>query len=72
VFCTYNFYLDQTPYKSNVISGKAQNPQFNYRKQHSIDCVTENMLRYFQNECLTVKIYGYPDLKKSKKEIDYS
>jgi hypothetical protein len=34
--------------------------------------VTENMLRYFQNECLTIKIYGYPDLKKGKKEVDHT
>lgn len=24
------------------------------------------MLRYFKNECLTIKLFGYPDLKKTK------
>lgn len=56
------FYLDETAITSNVVSGKSQNPEYNFRHHHTVECVTTNILKYFKNDCLCVKVFGYPDL----------
>lgn len=63
MFCEYTFYLDETPFRTAAVKGKNQNPEFNYRKQHTVECVTELMLKHLKNDCLVVKLYGYPDIK---------
>lgn len=65
VYCQYSFFLDNQKYKTGKIKGKNQNPKFNYMHHHTVNCVTSLLLEHLKNDCLTVELYGYPDMKKS-------
>lgn len=65
VYCEYTFYLDETPFRTTTVKSKNQNPEFNYRRQHTVGCVTELMLKHLKNDCLVIKLFGYPDIKRS-------
>uniref|UniRef100_A0A7S3RZK1 C2 domain-containing protein n=1 Tax=Strombidinopsis acuminata TaxID=141414 RepID=A0A7S3RZK1_9SPIT len=64
VYCQYSFFLDNAKYKTSKIKGKNQNPTFNYSNHHTVNCVTSLLLEHLKNDCLTVELYGYPDMKK--------
>ena len=51
-------------HKTKVVKGKERNPVFDYSKQHTQECVTDNFLKYLKEECLVFKVYGFPDVKK--------
>ena len=73
VRCEYKFYIDDTVYSTETFSEKSQNPVFNYDKQHHIECVTQRLLDYLQEEKLTIKIFATQQLtKKSPVKKDAS
>mmetsp|Transcript_2220 Transcript_2220/g.3339 ORF Transcript_2220/g.3339 Transcript_2220/m.3339 type:complete len:344 (+) Transcript_2220:2255-3286(+) len=65
--CEYKFYLDEEPCKTNVVTEKASKIDVAYEYIHHIDCVTDYLLKYLQDEKLTIKIFGTQDLKKQGK-----
>lgn len=63
-YVEYSLFLSEDKYRTNVAVGKQKDPEFNYAKQHTQECVTENFLKYLKDETMTFKVYGYPDVKK--------
>ena len=62
VFVTYLLNLDKkTTFRTKETEGKTQNPAFNFKQVHRIDCVTPSFLKYLTNGQVCFKVYGYPD-----------
>lgn len=64
VFVEYQIYLEEEKYRTEVVPGKNRDPEFKYQKHHTQSVVTENFLKYIKDECLTFKVFGFPDVKK--------
>lgn len=64
IYCEYKFYIDDTVYRTDVVEGRTQNPNFNYERKHEYSCVTQKLLDYLADDKLQIKIYGFKDLKK--------
>ena len=56
--------MDDTAYRTPVREGKSQDPDINYERQHHVDCVTANLVKYLLEDKMTVKIYGNQELQK--------
>jgi hypothetical protein len=59
-YCEYQFshLLDKKTYKTELAQGKNRNPELGYNCQHTVVCVTKNLLKYLLEDKLTIKIYG--------------
>lgn len=69
VYVKYSWYLDNQYYQTNICEGINRNPVFNYKQHINIDCVTEDLLRYFDNDALCFKVYGTPTSEKFRKQL---
>lgn len=67
VFVTYLLNLDKkSTFRTQETEGKTQNPAFNFKQVHRIDCVTPSFLRYLTNGQVCFKVYGYPDFEMAR------
>ena len=64
MYVEYTLFISEEKFKTEVCQGKSRSPPFNYKKEHTQACVTDNFLKYLKEECLVFKVYGYPDVKK--------
>ena len=46
IFVEYQFYLDEELHRTQICEGKQTNPVFNYRKQHTIEYISDGFLKY--------------------------
>lgn len=53
VFCEYSIFLGDEKFTTNFISGKCQEPEFNYTYQHTVEPVTEYFIQYLKNESVS-------------------
>jgi len=60
-YVEYGFYLDEQKYKTELCPGKNANPEFSYKRHHTIDFVTENLLKHLMEGAICFKVYGYPE-----------
>jgi hypothetical protein len=67
-FVKYGFYLDR-PEQTKTIAGTDSSPTYNYKHHYTIDCVTEDMIKYFNNDAICFKVFGLPTSMKVKKAI---
>ena len=65
VYVEYNFYLDQTNYRTETCKGINRNPEFNYVKHHNVPVVTSMLVDYLEKEVMRFRVYGFADVKKS-------
>ena len=68
-YVKYNWYLDNEEFRTETCEGVDRNPKFNYKYHMTIDCVTEDLLKYFENDALSFKIYGTPTQEKFRKQL---
>lgn len=61
-YVEYQFYLDETKYKTPVVEGKNREPEFGYAQQHSQSVVTENFIKFCKKENVIFKLFGFPDV----------
>ena len=62
VFAEYSFYLDPTKYRTKLVEGKNRNPEFGYKKLHTVEIVTKILVEYLEKETLCVRLYGFGDV----------
>lgn len=72
VYCEYSFFLDDQPYQTPMIPGKHQNPVFEYRYHHTVQSVSENLVRYLKQNALCIKVFGYPSLENEEQDTEES
>lgn len=65
-YVEYQFYLDQTKYKTKVVEGRERNPVYDYSHQHTVETVTDNLVKYLKEKCVTFRVYGFADVKEKK------
>jgi hypothetical protein len=58
IYCEYKFYMDEEVHKTQVCLGKNVSPEIGYEKIHRVHCVTDFLLKYLQEDKMTIKIYG--------------
>jgi len=63
VYVEYQFYLDQTKYKSEVCKGKNRNPDINYKHKHTCEIVTKMLVEYLEKDVMVFRVYGFADVK---------
>ena len=68
-YVEYSLFLSEEKHRTKTVAGKERSPVFEYAKHHTQECVTENFLKYLKDECLVFNLFGFPDVKKEKKEI---
>ena len=66
VYAEYSFYLDQTKYRTKTVEGKNRNPEFEYKKLHTIDYATKMLVDYLEKETLCIRLYGFADVGPKK------
>jgi len=62
VYVTYH--MKHEPSVINKVpdfEGKTQNPTFNYKKVHRIECINEYIFEYLSNGSIVFKTWGSPD-----------
>lgn len=69
VYVKYTWYLDNQSYQTDPINQTNKNPSFVHKNHITIDCVTEDLLKYFEHDALCFKIYGTPLNAKIRKQI---
>jgi len=50
LYVEYNFYLDEDRHRTQVVEGNNTAPVFNYRKQHTVEYVSDGFLKYLDTE----------------------
>jgi hypothetical protein len=68
-YVKYSWYLDNEEIQTDVIQGKDRNPKYNHKHLITIDCISEDILKYFENDALCFKVYGTPTSAKIRKQI---
>ena len=68
-YVKYSWYLDNAEFRTETYEGIDRNPKFKYKHHMTVDCVTEDLLKYFENDALSFKIYGTPTQEKFRKQI---
>lgn len=64
LFCTYSMkHVPNDKYSTDELKGQSTNQNFKFKKLHSIDCMTDYHLEYFNKGQIGVKVYGYPFYK---------
>jgi hypothetical protein len=51
-YVKYSWYLDSKEQQTETVSGMNRNPKFDYKHHMTIDCVTQDMIKYFNNDAL--------------------
>ena len=51
------------------MEGINRNPEWNYKYHMTVDCVTEDMIKYFLKDALCFKVYGTPTNEKFRRQI---
>jgi hypothetical protein len=70
VYVEYQFYLDQTKYKTKVCTGKNRNQDIDYKHQHTVEIVTKMLVEYLEKDVMVFRVYGFADVKpKSKNNV---
>lgn len=65
----YAWYLDNNEYQTNICEGVNRNPVYDYKFHMNVDCVTEDLLKYFDKDALCFKVYGTPTAEKYRKQM---
>ena len=68
-YVKYGWYLENGEYRTETIEGINRSPDFGYKHHMTVDCVTEDILKYFENDALTFKVYGTPTNEKFRKQL---
>ena len=69
-YVKYNWYLDNEEYRTEACEAIDPNPEWDYKHHMTIDYVTEDLLKYFENDALTFKVYGTPTNEKFRKQLN--
>lgn len=69
MFVEYQFYLDEEVHRTPVCEGAASNPVFSYRKQHTVEYVSDGFLKYLDEKQLCFNVFGILNIaqKRAKK-----
>lgn len=65
----YCWYLDNQEYQTEICEGVERNPKYGYKFHMNIDCVTDDLLKYFDNDALCFKVYGTPTHEKFRRQL---
>eukprot|EP01137_Pigoraptor_chileana_P032713 Opistho-2@22532 len=57
VFCRFKFYADDKLYETPAV-GKTMNPDFKFRRQFTVNPVTDAFLWYLEADALVVEVWG--------------
>ena len=56
-------------YGTKIVTGVDINPKFGYKYHMKIDYVTEDLLKYFETDAITFKVYGNQTSTKLRKKL---
>lgn len=63
-YVTYSLkYEPDTVYQTEKCDGLNQKPSFNYGKVHSVDCVSDYIIEYFQSSSIGFQVWAEPILE---------
>jgi hypothetical protein len=68
-YVKYSWYLDNREFQTEVFEGVERNPEWNYKHHMTVDCVTEDMIKYLNKDALCFKVYGTPTNEKFRKQL---
>jgi len=64
-------YEPDTVYRTEICEGLNQKPSFGYGKVHSVDCVSDYIIDYFQSSSIAFQVWAEPTLEaRGGKKID--
>mmetsp|Transcript_24870 Transcript_24870/g.17584 ORF Transcript_24870/g.17584 Transcript_24870/m.17584 type:complete len:182 (+) Transcript_24870:2474-3019(+) len=67
VFVTYQFKNEPNCiYSTEEHPDQDQNPTFNYKHIHNVDCISDYILDYWENGNIAFKVYAYPQFTMVK------
>jgi len=70
-FVSYSLkYEPDTVYETEKCDGLNQKPSFNYGKVHSVDCVSDYIIDYFQSSSIGFQVWAEPQLEKKGGKIN--
>lgn len=58
IYCEYQFYTDDAVNKTPSCPEKNTDPIIGFVKHHTVECVSEHLLKYLIDDKLTIRIYG--------------
>lgn len=59
VFCEYTFFLGEEKFTTKTVPGKNSNPEFNFRKHHTVENCSEDFLLYLQNNSVSINSFSH-------------
>eukprot|EP00761_Pharyngomonas_kirbyi_P009838 gb/GECH01009856.1/.p1 GENE.gb/GECH01009856.1/~~gb/GECH01009856.1/.p1 ORF type:complete len:1270 (+),score=336.42 gb/GECH01009856.1/:1-3810(+) len=65
VHARYKFFFDEEWTTSEEYQKETTNPEIGFEKMYNIEHVTEDMVRYFNEDPLTIELWGYPASKQN-------
>ena len=68
-YVKYSWYLGNEDYGTEIIEGVNNCPEYGYKYHLRIDCVTEDLLKYFEKDAISFRVYGNPTSAKFKKQL---
>lgn len=68
-YVKYSWYLDNGDFRTEICEGVDKSPEWKYRRHMTIDCVTEDLLKYLDKDALTFSVYGTPTNEKFRKQL---